>query len=327
MIKKFKVVVTSKIHEDGIKLLKDEVEIDFPSKPLNLLTSNDLIEIGIDADALLVVTNVEKITRNVINDLPKLRIIARHGVGYDNVDIKAASERGVYVTITPVLNETVADQAFALVLCLARNICKADNFIKSKEWKIRDPFKFMGIDIWGKTAGIIGLGRIGTSIAERAIGFKMSVLYNDIIRKLETENRLGVEYTPLNTLLQKSDFVFITAPLNNKTRGLIDKTEFSLMKSSSFLINIARGPIVNHRALIYALKNGIIAGAGLDVFDQEPIPMNDPLLKTDNLILTPHMGPNTIECRRRMAMTAAEEILRVLHKEKPRYVVNQEVIK
>jgi len=323
--KKFKVVVTTQIHEDGIKLLKQEAEIVFPGKPLNLLTPKDIIEVGRGSDAMIVVTNVEKITREVIEGLPRLRIIARHGVGYDNVDVKVASERGIYVTTAPVLDETVADQAFALLLCLARNTCKGYNYVVSKEWKVRDPYRFMGTDVWGKTAGIIGLGRIGSRIAERARGFKMRILYYDIVRKTDLESQLGVEYKPLKDLLKESDIIFIASPLTDETRGMIGKSELASMKPSTLLINVARGPIVNHEALVGALQEGRIGGAGLDVFDREPLPLDDPLLSLGNVVLTPHLASNTVECRRRMAVTVAEEVLRVLHGEKPRYAVNPEI--
>jgi len=323
--KRFKVVITTRIHQEGIELLEREAEIVFPNKPLNLLTPRDFTDIGKDSDALIVVTNVEKITREVIEGLPRLRIIARHGVGYDNVDVKAASERGIYVTTAPVLDETVADQAFALLLCLARNTCKGHNYVMSKGWRVRDPYKFMGTDVWGKTCGIIGLGRIGTRIAERAKGFKMKVLYCDVIRKTELENQLGAHYRPLDELLRESDIVFITSPLTKETHGMIAKKEFRTMKRSAFLINVARGPIVSHDALVKALRDGQIAGAGIDVFDQEPLPLEDPLLGLDNVVLTPHLASNTVECRARMARTVAEEVLRVLHGEKPKYPANPEI--
>jgi len=322
---KFKVALTSRIHEDGIRLLESESTLVFPQKPINLLTSRDLIDVAKDADAIIVVTNVETVDREVIENLPKVRIIARHGVGYENVDVRAASERGVYVTTAPVLDESVADNAFALSLCLARNICKAHNYVTSKEWRVRDPFRFMGVDVWGKTAGIIGLGRIGSRIAERAKGFKMRVLYYDVVKKPDLERTLDVVYKPFDELLKESDFVFIAVLLTERTRGMIGEGALSSMKRSAFLINVARGPIVNHNALVKALREGWIAGAGLDVFDQEPLPLDDPLLSLDNVVLTPHLSSNTVECRKRLAVTVAEEVMRVLHGEHPAYAVNPEI--
>jgi len=323
--KRFKVASTSRMHEDGVRLLEQEATLVFPQKPINLLTPQDLVNIARDADAMIVVTNVENVDSGVIENLSKVKIIARHGVGYENVDIETASKRGIYVTVAPVIDESVADNALALSLCLARNTCKADNYIKSKGWVVRDPFRFMGVDVWGKTAGIIGLGRIGSRIVERVRGFKMRVLYHDVVRKPDLERTLDVVYKPFGELLKESDFIFITTPLTDETQGMMGERELSLMKPSAFLINIARGPIVRHDALVKALREGWIAGAGLDVFDQEPLSLDDPLLSLDNVVLTPHLSSNTIECRRRLAVTVAEEVVRVLHGERPKYAVNPEI--
>jgi len=163
-----KILITTRIHEDGLRLLEREFEVTLLKKPLNLLSCGDFVESGKDCRGIIVVTNVERVTKEVINALPKLMIIARHGVGFDNVDVKAASERGIYVTTAPVLDETVADQAFALLLCLARRTCEGHQFVMSRQWKTKDPYMFMATDVWGKTMGIIGLGRIGSKIAQRA---------------------------------------------------------------------------------------------------------------------------------------------------------------
>ncbi len=316
---RFRVVVTAPIHSEALDLLRKEADVHIFEKPP---TEDELIESVRGADAILVTLNVERVSRRVIESASRLRVIARHGVGYDNVDVEAATERGVWVTITPVLHETVADMAFSHILCLARNICKASQYVKSRSWKIRDPFVFAGVDVWGKVIGIIGLGRIGAAIAKRAKGFSMKILYYDIVRKPSLEIELEAEYRSLMDLLRESDFVVVSCPLTEHTRGMIGEDELKLMKPTAILINIARGPIVDHDALVRALREGWIAGAGLDVFWQEPLPLDDPLLDLDNVILTPHIASNTIECRRRMALTAVEEILRVLHGEKPRYPVN-----
>lgn len=315
----FHVIITAPIHNDALNLLKEKVNFYLFEKPPS---EDELIAHVKNADAILVTLNVERITRRVIESAPRLKIIARHGVGYDNVDVEAASEKGIWVTIAPVLHETVADMAFAHMLCLARNLCKATYYIKSGMWRVRNPFLFMGMDLWGKTIGIIGLGRIGLAVARRAKGFSMKVLYYDIIRKPIYEEELRVKFKPLEELLRESDFIVISCPLTEKTRGMIGEEELRLMKSTAILVNVARGPIVNHDALVKALKNGWIAGAGLDVFDEEPLPQNDPLLNLKNVTLTPHIASNTLECRRRMALTVVEEILRVLHGGKPKYPVN-----
>jgi D-3-phosphoglycerate dehydrogenase len=315
---KYKVVVTAPIHEDGLRLLERETEVFMFPKPPG---EEELKKAIADADALLVTMNVENINRDIIYSAPKLKIIARHGVGYDNVDVKAASERGIWVTTAPVLNETVADQAFALLLTLAKKTCEANNFVKSKRWTVRDPFIFQGVDVWGKTLGIIGLGRIGSTIAERAKGFKMRILYTDVIRKSDLEEKMSIEYKPLQDLLKEADFVIISCSLTEQTRGLIGERELKIMKKTAYLINVARGPIVDHKALVKALRERWIAGAGLDVFYKEPLPLDDPILELDNVILTPHIASNTVENRKRLAVTAAQEILRVLHGEQPLYPV------
>ena len=316
---KFKIVITAPMKEEGIKLLENESEVKIFPKPPN---EEELIEAVKDADALLMTLNVERATRKVIDAAQKLKVIARHGVGYDNVDIGAADERGIWVTTTPVLNETVADQAFSLLLCLSRRICEANYFVKAKKWTFRDPLLFTGTEVWGKTIGIIGLGRIGFCIAERAKGFKMKLTYYDIIKKEELASKIGIEFKPLETLLIESDFVIISCALTDQTRGLIGEKEFKKMKNTAFIINVARGPIIDHNALVKALKEKWIAGAGVDVFYQEPLLLDDPILSMDNVILTPHIASNTLECRKIMAVVAAEEILRVLHGGKPLYPVN-----
>jgi lactate dehydrogenase-like 2-hydroxyacid dehydrogenase len=320
-----KVLLTAGIHNDGIKLIEEEAEIVYPTKPLNLLTSRDLIETGRDCNGIIAVTNVEKISREVIEALPKLQIIARHGVGFENVDVTAASERGVYVTTTPVLDETVADHAFALLLSLSRNICIGHNYVASKQWTVSDPRMFVGQDVWGKTLGIIGLGRIGCKIARRAAGFAMRTLYFDVVRKPEQEKQLNVEYKPLNELLMQSDVMVISCALTEESRSLIGERELALMKRSAFLINIARGPIVQHDALVRVLRDRTIAGAGLDVFDQEPLPSDDPLIGLENVVMTPHLASNTAECRRRMAITVAEDVVSVIRGEAPKYPINPQI--
>ncbi|MCS7116195.1 MAG: D-glycerate dehydrogenase [Nitrososphaerota archaeon] len=315
-----KIVITAPIREEGIRLLEKEAKLKiFPRPP----TEDELMKEMSDVDALLVTTNVERITKRLIDAAQRLKIIARHGVGYENVDVDAATQKGVWVTVTPVLSETVADHVFALILCLSRNICKANDYIKSKKWLVRDPLIFMGSDVSNKTIGIIGLGRIGSCVAERAKGFNMNILYNDIVRKVELEEKLNLRFTTLEGLLSESDYVVVSLPLTQETIGFIGERELKLMKRTAFLINIARGAIVDHNALVRALKEGWIAGAGIDVFYKEPLPTDDPILELDNVILTPHIASNTIECRKRMSITAAEEILRVFHGEEPKYPVNK----
>ncbi|MCS7110612.1 MAG: hydroxyacid dehydrogenase [Ignisphaera sp.] len=323
----FRVVFTAPIHSDGINIVKNVAEVDVLSTPP--LSEEELIRSIASADALVPTLGIEPITRRVIERASRLKIIARHGVGYNNIDIDAATEHGIWVTITPVeeLLEAVADHAFALLLCIARNICRADRFVKSSRWGIDSLDKlytFTGVGLRGKTIGIIGLGRIGRRVAERAKGFKMKIVYYDIVRKAEAEEH-GIEYRGLEDLLRESDFIIIATPLTDRTRDMIGEREISLMKPTAYIINIARGGIVNQKALYRALKEGRIAGAALDVFQQEPIPAGDPLLELENTVLTPHIAWLTDESRRAMAITVAEEVTRVLMGEDPKHPVNPKV--
>ncbi|MEM2793556.1 MAG: D-glycerate dehydrogenase, partial [Candidatus Methanomethylicia archaeon] len=284
-----------------------------------------MVKEGVDA---LLVVDMEKIDGDVIEAAgSNLKIIARHGVGYDNVDVKEATRRGIYVTITrDILSETVADLTFGLILCLARRIHEGHLFVKTGLWRELNPNQFMGVDVNGKVLGIIGLGAIGTCVARRAKAFNMKVVYYDIIRRRETEEKLDIEFKDLDTLLSISDYVSIHVPLTEETRGLIGKKEIDLMKRTAFLINTARGAVIDREALIDALVNRKITGAALDVYWIEPIPQDDPILKLENILLTPHIGSATIECRRKMAIAAAEEIARCLRGEKPINIVNPEVL-
>ncbi|MEM2220993.1 MAG: hydroxyacid dehydrogenase [Ignisphaera sp.] len=324
----FKVVVTAPIHRDGIDLMNSIAKVVVLDTPPP--SEDELIRYVVDADALIATLGIEPVTRRVIEQSTKLKIVARHGVGYNNVDVDAATEYGVWVTITPVeeLLDAVADHAFALLLCISRNVCRADKFVKSRQWTMDSITKlantFAGIGLRGKTIGIIGLGRIGRRIAERAKGFKMRIVYYDIVRKMEAEEQ-GIEYRKLDDLLMESDFIVIAVPLTEQTKGMIGEREISLMKSTAYVINIARGGVIDQGALYRALKEGRIAGAALDVFQQEPIPFDDPILELENTILTPHIAWLTNECRRAMAITVAEEVIRVLRGEDPKHPVNPKV--
>ncbi|MEM1509988.1 MAG: hydroxyacid dehydrogenase [Sulfolobales archaeon] len=317
------------LHEEALSILKNIADVvTLPELPE---TEKELIRHISDADAVIVTGRIY-VTEYVIRNCPKLKIIARWGMGYDNIDVAAATSRGIWVTTTPVVEEAeaVADHVFALILCFARRICECDNYIKSKKWVRHDIEAYrqlMGLGVWGKTIGIIGLGRIGSLVAERAKGFKMRILYYDIIRKKELEERLGLKYSPLEELLKESDFIVITVPLTDQTRNLIGKKEFSLMKHSAILINTSRGAIVNHEALVEALKSRRIAGAALDVFHEEPLPTNDPLLDLNNVILTPHMAGIVLESWKSMSLTAAIQVMKALKGEEPPFAVNPEVSK
>ncbi|MEM3849037.1 MAG: hydroxyacid dehydrogenase [Zestosphaera sp.] len=313
-----KILVTAPLHEDAMKVLRNSREAEevvvLREPPAS---EGELVGRVADVDAIIAVKSVVPLTENVIMSAPKLKVIARSGIGYDNVDVRAATARGVWVTIAPAeeVTESVADHALALLLCLVRKVCRADGFIKSGRWVSNSPeltSAFTAPNLYGRTIGIVGLGRIGSRVARRAIGFGMKVIYYDIVRKYDLEERYGAELTPLERLLKESDFIVIAVPLTDQTRNMIGERELRLMKRTAFIINIARGPIINHNALVKALEERIIAGAALDVFYKEPLPPDDPLLRLDNVVLTPHIAANTYEGRKAQQIVAVEEALRVL---------------
>lgn len=260
-----------------------------------------------DSEAMILA--LEPINDEVLDDFPKLKIIARYGVGYDNVDVNACTRRGIYVTYTPgILSHAVAELTIGLMLCLSRALIEADKYVRT-EWASPRRFRLkMGIDLYGKTLGIIGLGRIGYEVAVRARSFGMKVIYYDVERKYEAEKTLGVQYVDLETLLRESDFVSIHVPLTPQTRRLIGEKELRMMKPTAYLINTSRGAVVDEEALCRALKEGWIAGAGLDVFVKEPLPLDSPLIDMKNVVLSPHIGTYTVETRRSMALMCIENV-------------------
>ncbi len=284
------------------------------------LSGGDYLPYVGDVDAIVAGTGL--VTREVFEHAPKLKIVARDGVGYDNVDVAAASEHGVWVTIAPAdeLFSTVADHAMALMLCVARKVCVADRSLRSGSWDV-----LMGAVLEGKTLGILGLGRIGYKIAMRGKGFNMKIIYYDAVRKEDVEGELGIEFRSFDKLLEESDYLVISVPLTAQTKGMVSERELRKMKKSAYLINIARGPIVDHQALVKALREGWIAGAGLDVFYEEPLPPDDPILTLDNVVLTPHIAGQSEESLEARSKVIAEEILRVFRGEEPKYAVNRVV--
>ena len=256
-----------------------------------------------------------------------LKAVCNAIVGFDNVDLKAATERGIYVTNTPgVLTETVADLAFGLLLTLSRRIAEADRFIRTGRWRGWGPKQFLGFDVHGKTLGILGLGRIGLAVAKRAKGFDMTVLYFDVFRNTEMEKKLGLHFVPLNEVLSRSDFVSVHVPLIPQTKHMISTNELDLMKESAFLINSSRGPVVDEKALITALKAGKICGAGLDVWDPEPPSVDNPLLTMDNVVTLPHIASASVETRTQMIEMAIDNLKAILNGRIPPNLVNKEVI-
>ena len=252
------------------------------------------------------------VTNELLEQAPKLKVISNSAVGYDSFDLEAMKQHRVLGTHTPfVLDETVADLAFSLVLATARRVPELNNIVKQGKWgKQKDSRQFFGTDVHHATMGIVGMGRIGEKIVRRArLGFEMEVLYNSRTPKPELEEKYGIVYSELDSLLEKSDFVVLIVPLTPETHHLMGEEQFKKMKNSAILINCARGAVVDEKALIEALEKGEISGAGLDVFEQEPVSPNNPLLQMDQVVVLPHIGSATEQTRAAMLMKAAENLV------------------
>jgi glyoxylate reductase len=277
------------------------------------------------AGALTLLT--DQITPELLDREPQLKVVSNFAVGYDNVDVPAATERGVLVCNTPgVLTETTADFAFALLMAAARRVVEGVDYVRAGKWKTWGPTLLMGHDVYGATLGIVGFGRIGREVAKRGRGFDMRVLAYDAYRDEEAAKELGAEYVPLDDLLRQSDFVSLHVALTPETEHLIGAREFSLMKPHAILINAARGPVVDTDALVTALGDGEIGGAALDVTDPEPLPADHPLVHMPNAIVVPHMASASVATRAKMATMAATNLLAGLRGQRPPNVVNPEAL-
>lgn len=324
-VKKDKVVVTRNIPQQVLERLKEKTEVflwesDEEKIPYDLLLKEA-------SDAAAIYTNLtDPINQEVFEAAPKLRIVATMAVGFDNIDVEEATRRGIPVGHTPgVLTETTADLTFSLLMAAARRIPEADRYVREDKWKSWAPMLLTGQDVFKATIGIIGMGRIGEAIARRAKGFEMNILYHNRNRKAEAEEALGVHYRSLDDLLRESDFVVLMAPATAKTDKMIGERELSLMKPNAIFINSSRGTNVDENALYHALKERRIWAAGLDVFEQEPIRANHPLLTLDNVVVAPHIGSASIAIRTNMAMMTAENILRGLAGERLLHTANEKV--
>jgi glyoxylate reductase len=321
-----KVYVTRELPERGLKIIKKhfdaEVWPEYAPPPKKVI-----IEKARNVDALATLLS-DKIDAEVFDAAPKLKIVAQMAVGFDNIDISEATKRGIYVTNTPeVLTDTTADFAWALLLAVARRVVEADKYVRSGQWKVGwHPMMLQGRDVHGATLGVIGAGRIGFAVAKRATGFDMKILFYDVVPRPEME-KLGAKKVDMDTLLRESDFVSIHVPLMKETYHLINEEKLKLMKKTAYLINNSRGPVVDEKALYKALKEGRIAGAALDVFEQEPTPLDNPLLKLDNVVVAPHISSASYETRSRMAEMVAENLVAFFNGEKPPNLVNPEVMK
>jgi glyoxylate reductase/gluconate 2-dehydrogenase len=269
----------------------------------------------VDADGILITLN-EKIDREIIDHATRLKVISTYSVGYDHIDVEYAKSRGITVTYTPeVLTEATADLIFGIMLAAARNIASGDSLIRHDGWHSGwKPDFMLGSEVHGKTLGIIGMGRIGNAVLKRSKGFDMKVLYYS-----RSIHNVDAEYVDLNYLLSESDFVIIALDLNNETFHFMNYERISKMKKSAFLINGTRGKVVNEEDIVKALKDHIIRGAALDVFEDEPIDSKNPLTSLENVVLTPHLGSATYETRDKMAETAVTNLFNVLNGKKPLY--------
>lgn len=268
-----------------------------------------------DVDGLFCLLT-DTIDREIIENAPNLKVIGNMAVGYNNIDVKTANEKGIVVTNTPgVLTETTADLTFALLMSTARRIVEASDYLRNGEWKTWTPMQLTGQDIYGATLGVIGMGRIGQALVRRAKGFNMTVNYYNRSRKEELEQELGMEFRDLETLLQTSDYISILIPYSPEVHHLIGEKELKMMKDTAILINTARGGIVDEEALYHALKDGEIWAAGLDVFEQEPVDLESPLLSLPNLVTLPHIGSSSTATRLKIGELTADNIICVLNGE------------
>ena len=315
-----KAVVTEPIHSKGLEILRTGAEViylpELPGKTLG-----DVI-----GEAHAIAVRVAKIGRDLLERANNLMVIAKHGVGYDNIDIEAASEKRVVVVYTTRDNaESVAEHNLGLMLSLSKKIVTSDRVLRQGRFGRREDY--IGVELMGKKLGLIGLGRIGSTLASLCqSAFSMDIIAYDPYVPKEKAEQLGItKAEEIDELLPKADYVVICVPLTKETTNLIGDRELSLMKPGSFLVNSSRGGIVDEKALYNHLTKGKIAGAAMDVFVNEPPPSDHPLLSLDNFIATPHIAGVTQEATRRMAVTVAEEILRVFRGERPKFPVNPEV--
>lgn len=312
-----KVLIYEIIHQKGIDYLKEHAEIVWASA----LDEETLCREAADVSGI-VVRAKSSVTARMMDSAPLLKVIGRHGVGVDNIDVSSATERGIYVVNTPgVNNEAVAEHAVGMMLALSKRIVEADRELRNNHWDFR--YVGFGKEMIGQTLGVVGLGNIGFRVAQICHNaFNMRILYCDEVSKPEAEQKLSARKVKLEDLLCSADYVSLHVPGLPSTRHLINVDNIKLMKNTAFLINTSRGFVVDSAALYNALKGSTIAGAGLDVFEEEPLPENDGILKLSNVVVTPHMASHTQQAMVAMAMVV-EDVVRVIHGEKPKHPVNK----
>jgi glyoxylate reductase len=320
-----RVLATRPLFSAAQQILNATCDVEYWTQP-ERISKEELLGRVKDKEGLVCLLT-ERVNEELLRAAPKLRIAANIAVGFDNMDLPACTKRGVVATNTPgVLDETTADFAWTLLMAVARRLGEGEQLARSGNWKGWDLDQLVGADVWGKTLGLVGFGRIGRAVARRAAGFQMKVIYSDAIRApLDIEKELKAEYRDFNTLLAESDFVSVHVPLLPETRGLFDAPRFFRMKPSAFVINTSRGPVVDEAALVHALESGKIAGAALDVYENEPFV--HPGLKRPNVVLAPHIASASLETRTKMACIAAENVAALFKGQRPANMLNPEVLK
>jgi glyoxylate reductase len=317
-----KILLTRRLHDFAVKELKKKYVVEIHTGKIPMPKKLLISKIK-DKDGLICYP-YDSIDADVINAGIKLKAISTYSVGYDHIDVKTATSRGITVGYTPeVLTRATADMTMALMLSLFRRIPEGNQIIRNDKWNtIFGPYDFLGTDLFQKTLGIFGMGRIGKAVAKRAAGFEMKIIYHNRTRlSIKEEKKLGVKYVSLDNLFRTSDVVSIHSPHTPQTHEIVNLKLLKKMKRTSFLINTARGKIINEKDLAIALQRKIIAGAGLDVFQKEPINSKHPIVKTNNSILTPHSGSATIETRKEMTEIAVKNLVLSLAGKKPIYQI------
>ncbi len=316
-----KAYVTRRIQDAGLRLLPGRVEFEVWGKTAPV-DRDVLLEKASGVQGLLC-TLSDRVDEELLSRCPGLKVVSNYAVGYDNIDVEAATRRGVLVTNTPdVLTNATADIAFTLILAAARRVVEANEFLRSGDWVTWHPDLLLGQDVSESVLGIVGMGKIGQAVAKRAAGFSMKILFFNRSPRPDIEKELGARQVSMDDLLRESDFVSLHCPLSKETKGLIGERELRMMKQSSILINTSRGPVVDQKALYRACSEQWIWGAGLDVFEKEPVPLDEPLLSLKNVTTIPHLGSATIRAREGMARKAAENLLAALEGRKPADLVN-----
>ena len=325
-LKKWSVYVTRRILDPAIPMISKDCNVIVANHRGRPPTRSELLKAVRNKDAILC-TLSDKIDAKVMDAAgSNLKVISSYSTGVDHIDIKEATRRGIYVTFTgDILTEATADLAFALILAVSRQVIQGHELVVHKQWKYGwDPHLLLGSDVHGATIGILGLGRIGAAVARRAKGFEMNIIYhNRHSRNFQSEEQVGAKRVAMEELLEESDFLSLHCSLNSESYHIIDKSNLRRMKKDSYVINSARGQIINETDLIKALKQRWIAGAGLDVFEKEPPSPNNPLLRMKNVVLLPHIGSATFLTRTRMAEVAAKNLLNILNQKSAIYIANK----